>query len=142
MSQYVFLHPQTSYKLPRDFDFEDYIETEQELWALFPETAGKRVNFFQVGLTAQIYVESLETGRELESDETYVFMPCPGRMMRPVRMRAARRLTLVEYRMAHLTAVKMIDKLAAAGEAMQEIGRTILGPEILGEVQARMRDPM
>jgi len=28
------------------------------MWALFPETEGKRVNFCQLGLTAKIFIES------------------------------------------------------------------------------------
>jgi hypothetical protein len=140
LDEYVFLNPSTTYRLPGSFDFADNIETERELWALFPETDGKRVNFFQIGLTAQLFVEMPDTSAPLTLNETYVFMPCEGNVMKPIRMRAGRRLSLSEYRMAHLTAIKMIGKLGVAGETMQLIGRTILGPEVLDEVRARIND--
>jgi hypothetical protein len=68
-------------------------------------------------------------------------MPCPDHTMRPIRMRAVRRLTLSEYRMGHLTAVKLIGKVNEAGEIMREIGCQILGEEVLEEVQARLTEP-
>ncbi len=140
MSAYAFLDPGSSYPLPITFSYEEYIEAERELWALFPETDGKRVNFIQVGLTAQVFTEVLDDGSELDSTETYVLMPCPDRTMRPIRMEACRRLTLSEYRMGHLTAVKLLGKVAEAGEVMREIGCRILGPEVMGEVELRIRD--
>ena len=85
MSEYTFLDPQSSFPLPATFNYEEYIETEQELWALFPETDGRRVNFVQIGLTAQIYAEVPENGQELEFDETYILMPCADLTMRPIR---------------------------------------------------------
>lgn len=141
MSAYAFIQPGTSYPLPKSFNFRDYIETEQELWALFPETDGKRVNFVQIGLTAQIFLETPDTGAELDSDETYILMPCEDRTMRPIRMKAGRRLTLQEYRMGHLTAVKLLGKVNDAAEIMREVGCQILGDEVLSEVQFRMSDP-
>ena len=54
-------------------------------------------------------------------------------------MEACRRLTLSEYRMGHLTAIKLIGKINEAAEVMREIGGEILGPEVLGEVEARIR---
>jgi hypothetical protein len=36
MSEYTFLDPKASYPLPPTFNFDEYIETERELWALFP----------------------------------------------------------------------------------------------------------
>lgn len=140
MSQYAFLDPFSSYPLPGSFDYQAYIEAERELWALFPETDGKRVNFVQVGLTAQVYTEVCENGSELEPNETYILMPCPDGTMRPIRMEACRRLTLSEYRMGHLTAVKLLGKVSEATDVMREIGCEILGPEVLGEVEARLRD--
>ncbi len=140
MSEYTFLDPGVSYRLPSSFSYEDYIETERELWALFPETDGKRVNFIQVGLTAQIFAEVEDNQSELGPGETYILMPCPDRTMRPVRMEACRRLTLSEYRMGHLTAVKLIGRMSEASEIMQEIGHQILGPEVIEEVEARLRD--
>ncbi len=139
MSDFAFLDPGVSYRLPVSFDYEDYIETERELWALFPETDGKRVNFIQIGLTAQIFSEVPDDLSELGPDETYILMPCPDRTMRPVRMEACRRLTLSEYRMGHLTAVKLIGRMGGAVDIMQEIGHQIMGPEVLGEVEARLR---
>ena len=140
MSEYAFLDPGVCYRLPGSFNYEDYIETERELWALFPETDGKRVNFIQVGLTAQIFTEIPDDRSELGPDETYVLMPCPDRTMRPLRMEACRRLTLSEYRMGHLTAIKLIGRMSEATGIMQEIGYQILGPEVIGEVESRLRD--
>ena len=140
MSIYAFLDPGSSYPLPPSFDFEEYIETERELWALFPESDGKRVNFVQVGLTATIYTEVFDDGSELQPDETYILMPCSDRSMRPIRMEASRRLTLTEYRMGHLTAIKLMGKVTEAGELMREIGCQILGPEVIEEVEARLRE--
>src|SRR5271165_6702264 len=57
VSSFTFLDPEVSYPLPDSFDFEEYIDTERELWAFFPETVGKRVNFCQLGLTARLYAE-------------------------------------------------------------------------------------
>lgn len=130
MSTYSFLEPGISYPLPASFNYHDYIDTERELWALFPETDGKRVNFCQMGLTAQIFVESPESG-ELEATETYFLMPCPDRALRPVRMKAVRRLTLEEFRMSHITAIRLADKLAGTGKVMEAIHMQIMGPEIL-----------
>ena len=140
MSAYAFLDPASSYPLPSSFDYAEYIEAERELWAIFPETDGKRVNFVQVGLTAHVYTEVVEDWSELKPQETYILMPCPDNTMRPIRMEACRRLTLSEYRMGHLTAVKLLGKVAEASEVMREIGCEILGPEVLGEVEARMRE--
>ena len=140
MSAYAFLNPGSSYPLPPTFDYGEYIEAEQELWAIFPETDGKRVNFVQVGLTAHVYTEVFDDGSELEPNETYILMPCPDRTMRPIRMEACRRLTLSEYRMGHLTAVKLVGKISEAGEVMREIGYEILGPEVISEVESRLRD--
>ncbi len=139
MSQYTFLDPAASYPLPSSFDFDEYIEVERELWALFPETDGRRVNFVQVGLTAHIFAQVPDDGSELTALETYVLMPCSDHSMRPIRMEACRRLTLSEYRMGHLTAVKLLGKIAQATEVMQEIGVEILGAEVIGEVEARIR---
>ena len=91
MSRFSFLAPCAEYALPGTFRYSDYIETEQEMWALFPETEGKRVNFCQMGLTATIFVESTASG-ELMSNETYFLMPCEDAMLRPIRMRSLRRL--------------------------------------------------
>lgn len=140
MSQYAFLDPGISYPLPASFDYEDYIDTERELWALFPETDGKRVNFVQVGLTAYVFTEVPDNRSELGADETYIVMPCPDRTLRPIRMGPCRRLTLSEYRMGHLTAVKLLGRMTETAEIMRDIGYQILGPEVIGEVQARLRD--
>jgi hypothetical protein len=140
LTEYSFLDPNSSYPLPKSFDYEEYAETERELWALFPETDGKRVNFVQIGLTAQIYAEVTEDGTELDWDETYILMPCSDCTMRPIRMKACRRLTLSEYRMGHLTAIKLIGKVNEAGEVMREIGCQILGKEVLEEVEFRLNE--
>jgi hypothetical protein len=140
MSQYAFLDPAAAFPLPSTFDWDEYIETERELWALFPETDGRRVNFVQIGLTAQIYAEVKEDGSELAPDETYILMPSKDRNMRPIRMEACRRLTLTEYRMGHLTAVKLLGKMTEAGEVMRDVGAQILGSEVLEEVELRLRE--
>jgi hypothetical protein len=140
MSQYAFLDPSCWFPLPPSFNWNDYIETEQELWALFPETDGRRVNFVQIGLTARIFAEVKEDGSELGPDETYILMPCADHTMRPIRMEACRRLTLSEYRMGHLTAVKLLGKMNEACEVMREVGTRILGEEVLEEVEARLRE--
>jgi hypothetical protein len=140
LSAYTFIDPNASYPLPSTFNFDDYMETERELWALFPETDGKRVNFVQIGLTAMIYAEVPEDGTELAIDETYILMPCEDLTLRPIRMRACRRLTLSEYRMGHLTAVKLIGKVNEAGEVMREIGYQILGEEVVSEAQLRIAE--
>ena len=131
VSKYSFIAPDSSYPLPRSFNYKEYIETEQEMWALFPETGGKRVNFCQLGLTARIYIES-ETAGELCEDETYFLMPCADRKLRPIRMRQVRRLTLDEFRMSHITAIRLADKLSGTTRVLEEIHMKILGPEILG----------
>ena len=127
---YFFLDPGTSFPLPKTFNFQEYIETEQEMWALFPETEGKRVNFCQMGLTAQIFVESPSAG-DLTAEETYFLMPCEDKTLRPVRMQPVRRLTLDEFRMSHITAIRLAEKLSGTGKVMEEIHLRILGPEIV-----------
>jgi hypothetical protein len=134
VSDYSFLDPAISYSLPRKFNFSDYIETENEFWALFPETHGKRVNFCQLGLTAQIYVESGANRGELAENETYFLMPFPDCTLRPMRMKALRRLTLSEYRMSHLTALRLREQLAHAGPVIEEVHLQILGPELLDDI--------
>ncbi len=140
MSEYTFIEPNAAFPLPPTFNFDEYIETERELWALFPETDGRRVNFVQIGLTAMIYGEVPDDGSELAFDETYILMPCGDYTMRPIRMRACRRLSLTEYRMGHLTAIKLVGKVNEAGEVMREIGCQILGDEVLQEAQARLSE--
>jgi hypothetical protein len=131
VSHFSFLPADSAYPLPKSFNFTDYIETEQEMWALFPETEGKRVNFCQLGLTAKIYVESQALG-ELADDETYFLMPCPDRKLRPIRMRQVRRLTRDEFRMSHITAIRLAEKLSGTTRVLEEVHLEILGPEILG----------
>jgi hypothetical protein len=140
LSQYALLEPGSSYPLPSSFDYQEYIETERELWALFPETDGKRVNFVQIGLTAAIYTEVPDDATELLPGETYILMPCPDGTMRPLRMEARRRLTLGEYRMGHLTAVKLMGRVSETGEIVREIAFQILGAEVIGEAEARLRE--
>lgn len=140
MSDYSFIEPNAAFPLPATFNFEEYIETERELWALFPETDGRRVNFVQIGLTAAIFAEVPDAGEDLAFDETYILMPCADFSMRPIRMRACRRLTLSEYRMGHLTAIKLVGKVNEAGDVMREIGCQILGEEVMSEAQARLSE--
>src|SRR5262249_30056102 len=102
------------------------------MWAFFPETDGKRVNFCQLGLTAKIFVESGRMG-DLGEDETYFLMPCADCTLRPIRMQQVRRLTLEEFRMSHITAIRLADKLNGTSRVLEEIHMQILGPEILGD---------
>jgi hypothetical protein len=78
-------------------------------------------------------VETFEDGSELRPGETYFLMPCPDRTMRPLRMKVVRKLTLGEYRMSHLTAIRLRDKLEDTGDIMDEVHLQILGPEIIAE---------
>ena len=55
-------------------------------------------------------------------------------------MEACRRLTLTEYRMGHLTAVKLLGKMTDAGEVMRNVGAQILGEEVLEEVEFRLKE--
>ena len=133
MPSYSFLDPHAFFALPKSFDFQGYIDTEREFWALFPETTGKRVNFCQLGLTAKLYTEVPDDGAALGSDETYFLMPCPDRTLRPIRMRGERPLTLQEFRMTHFTAMKLMDKLSATGHILDQVHLHVLGPELLAE---------
>jgi len=135
VSAYAFLDPRCKYPLPSSFDWAGYIETEQELWALFPETQGKRVNFCQLGLTASLYIEAPDNGAELKLGETYFLIPFADHTMRPLRMQMLRKLRLNEYRMSHITAVRLGEMLEGAGEIMDEVHLQILGPEIVEESQ-------
>lgn len=132
MSRFSFLEPAAEYPLPGTFSYSSYIETEQEMWALFPETHGKRVNFCQMGLTAMIFTESASSG-ELASDETYFLMPCPDSRLRPIRMRAVRRLTRDEFRLSSITAARLAEQLSGTGKVLEEIHLEILGPEVMNE---------
>lgn len=132
MSRFSFLEPAAEYPLPGTFSYPAYIETEQEMWALFPETLGKRVNFCQMGLTAMIFTESGSSG-ELASDETYFLMPCPDSRLRPIRMKALRRLTRDEFRLSSITAARLAEQLSGTGKVLEEIHLEILGPEVLNE---------
>ncbi len=132
MSRFSLLAPAAEYALPGTFSYSQYIEVEQELWALFPETEGKRVNFSQVGLTAMIFIESGAVD-EIAADETYFLMPCPDAMLRPIRMRAVRRLTRDEFRLSSITAARLAEHLSDTGKVLQEIHLEILGPEVMDE---------
>ena len=133
MSSRALLDPRSSYRLPASFTLKDYLETEREFWALFPETQGKRVNFCQVGLTAQLYTEVSDSGDDLKSNEVYFLMPCSDRHMRPVRMEAVRHLTIGEFRMSRLTALKLGVFLQCATRILQDVHREVLGAELLAE---------
>ena len=135
LSAYAFLDPRCKYALPSSFDYAGYIDTERELWALFPETYGKRVNFCQLGLTASLYIEAPEDRSELKPGETYFLMPFADRTMRPLRMQTLRKLTLNEYRLSHITAVRLGEMLEGAAEIMDEVQLRILGPESVEESQ-------
>ena len=88
-----------------------------------------------MGLTASLFIEAVDDGSELTSEETYFLMPFPDRTMRPMRMRMLRKLTLSEYRLSHITAQRMSEELADTSEIMDEVHLHILGPEIVEESQ-------
>ena len=131
-----FVPPGERIPLPATFDYEGYLDLEQELNMLFPQVNGRRVNFVQLGLTAAIYAEEPDGGTPLEPDETYILMPDKdslGVCMRPIRMRPVRRMTLTDYRMAHLTGIKLMGRLNEVSEAMHAVGLKILGDEVISE---------
>ena len=134
MSSFAFLEPEAIFQLSRDFDFEGYIDVERELWAFFPETAGKSVNYCQVGLSARLYAEVQDDRKPLQSDETYFLMPCEDQTLRPVRMKTERILTLDEFRMSHMTSMRMMQQLRGIGPLIEEVHRQVLGPEIVAEI--------
>jgi hypothetical protein len=129
------LDPQSSFPLPRNFTLFEYMQTEREFWALFPETHGKRVNFCQVGLTAQLFVDVEDKGSALESNEAYFLLPCSDHRMRPVRMRAVRHLSVGEYRMSRLTALKLGCFLREAVDIFEQVHEQVVGGEVLSEEQ-------
>jgi hypothetical protein len=130
---HAFLDPNSSFPLPQRFTFREYLATEREFWALFPETQGKRVNFCQIGLTAQLYVEVEESGKKLDHSEAYFLMPCSDQRMRPVRMRALRHLTVMEYRMSRLTALKLGALLRDASRILERVHQEVLGTHVIEE---------
>ena len=67
----------------------------------------------------------------MTAEETYFLMPCEDKTLRPVRMQPVRRLTLDEFRMSHITAIRLAEKLSGTGKVMEEIHLRILGPEIV-----------
>ena len=125
------LDPRAAYPLPRSFTVYEYIETEREFWALFPETHGRRVNFCQVGLTAQLYTDVEDSGVALASDEAYFLLPCPDHQMRPRRMRAVRHLTVGEYRRSRLTAIKLGAILQNAVHILDHVHEQVIGDELI-----------
>ena len=127
------LDPASRFPLPSEFSLTDYLQTEREFWALFPETEGKRVNFCQVGLTAQLYTDVEDRGNELRSNEAYFLLPCPDNCLRPLRMRAIRHLTLGEYRMSRLTGLKLGALLRNASHILAGVHEQVLGAEVLAE---------
>src|SRR5436190_24126511 len=133
MSSRALLDPGCSYPLTASFTLKDYLETEREFWALFPETEGKRVNFCQIGLTAQLYTEVSDSGDDLKGNEVYFLMPCADRSMRPVRMASVRHLTVSEFRMSRMTALKLGSFLQCAAGILENVHREVLGAELLAE---------
>lgn len=131
----VLLDPLASYPLPQDFTLSDYLQTEREFWALFPETEGKRVNFCQVGLTAQLYIDVDDGGKALQHNESYFLLPCSDHCMRPVRMRALRHLTVSEFRMSRLTALKLGGFLRRAGHILDKVHEEVVGSDVISEEQ-------
>ncbi len=131
------LPPDSAFQLPAAFNYAEYIDCEQELWALFPECTGKRVNFIQAGLSAFLYAEMVNDGTDLAIDQTYMLMPHPDRYLRPIRMKCVRRLSIDEYRLSTYTALKASGHVLAT--AFREAANIILGEELLSHAQASTR---
>lgn len=131
----TFLPSDAIFQLSVTFSFADYIDAERELWALFPESEGRRVNFIQTGLMASLYIEVTDDGSELLDSETYVLMPHSDNTMRPIRMIAVRRLSLDEFRLCMYTALKLGSR--AVEGAVREAGNYIAGEELLAEMAAQ-----
>src|SRR4051812_33554363 len=123
------LPPDVIFRLPQTFNFDEYIDSERELWALFPEVTGKRVNFLQAGLSAFLYAEVTEDKDPLGNDETYILMPYSDKSLRPLRMKCVRRLNLEEFRMSTYTAAKAATQ--NFGTTLQQITEFILGEELI-----------
>jgi hypothetical protein len=129
----LFLDAEAAFPLPASFRYAEYLEIERELWALFPETAGKRANFLQMGLTAVLMVESEEAGT-LRFDETYLLMPNEDGDLRPMRMKMIRRLSLSEFRLASYSSLKTTS--LGWGGALQDARHTIYGEELSQEFES------
>ena len=127
----------TTFALPDSFDYDRYIDSEQELWALFPEVIGKRVNFIQVGLSAFLYAEVHDHQTPLGHDETYILMPHADKCLRQVRMKAVRRLNLEEFRMSTHSALRAGSW--TLGGALQQAGELILGEELMSDLSDTSR---
>ena len=54
-------------------------------------------------------------------------MPCPDGKMKPIRMRPMRRLTLSEFRMTYLTAVKLGGELTKILDVFRTLDQRVLG---------------
>jgi len=128
------LPPDAFFRLSSTFNYTEYIECEQELWALFPECTGKRVNFIQAGLSAFLYAEVSNDGTMLANDETYVLMPHSDNCLRAIRMRCVRRLSLGEYRLSLYTALRTSAQMQE--EAFQQVASAIVGEELLAHVHS------
>jgi hypothetical protein len=140
MSTCCFLELDSSYELARSFSFDYYIEIERELWALFPETEGKRVNMMQLGLSAGLFVDVVDDGSELTPGECYVLMAYPDSTLKPLRMKMLKFLTLEEYRMCHYTFMKMIGRFDGISAVTEKITVQLLGNEVLDEIESRLED--
>jgi len=129
MSKWSFIQPGRSFPVSSSPNYSDlykrWIEIEEELWVLFPETQGRRVAVHQFGQTGYLLtcsgachnsencgrVKICDNGTELENLETYMLMPCCDNSIRPLRMKPLRRLTLEEWRMANVSATKLAELL-------------------------------
>lgn len=131
------LPPDSAFQLPAAFNYAEYIDCEQELWALFPESTGKRVNFIQAGLSAFLYAEMVSDGTNLANEETYMLMPHPDGYLRPIRMKCVRRLSIDEYRLSTYTALKA--SAHVLDTAFRQAASVILGEELLSHAQASAR---
>jgi hypothetical protein len=122
-----------AFPLSKSFDYGQYIDSEQELWALFPEVVGSASLSFRLALvSAFLYAEIDDDKPALANDKTYVLMPHVDNCLRQVRMKCIRRLSLDEYRMSTHTAIRAGSPIVSS--ALQEAGELILCEELMADL--------
>ncbi len=137
MTEFCFVHLRKAYWLAPNFDFGSYIRVERELWALFPETDGKRVSVVPFGLSASLAVSAHDDGSSLCPEEAYVLMPYPDGKMKPMRMTMVRRINLEEYRFAYHTLGRLKEMLPGLDYVNRSLNADIYGEEIQELMQSR-----
>lgn len=133
-----FIEPDRSFAIPKNFQYERYIEIEREVWALFPDVAlqGKRVTVAQFGMSGFILAEIMDDGSELKNDETYVLMPCADYFMRFFRMKMMRRISTNEFRMVNLTSIRVAEYMVPLRDTLIFVQHMILGQDVIDEYLA------